>query len=58
MAFIDFWKKIEPKKENKFAHATYDALFTLGKLSLLLSKIRPEWCCSTKSNTLAYDTKG
>jgi Na+-transporting NADH:ubiquinone oxidoreductase subunit B len=28
MAFIDFWKKIEPKKENKFAHATYDALFT------------------------------
>jgi Na+-transporting NADH:ubiquinone oxidoreductase subunit B len=28
MALIDFWKKIEPKKENKFAHATYDALFT------------------------------
>lgn len=28
MAFIDFWKRIEPKKENKFAHATYDALFT------------------------------
>jgi Na+-transporting NADH:ubiquinone oxidoreductase subunit B len=28
MALIDFWKRIEPKKENKFAHATYDAFFT------------------------------
>jgi Na+-transporting NADH:ubiquinone oxidoreductase subunit B len=28
MALIDFLKRIEPKKENKFAHATYDAFFT------------------------------
>jgi len=28
MALIDFWKRIEPSKENQFLHATYDAFFT------------------------------
>jgi len=28
MALIDFWKRIEPKKDKKFLHATYDAVFT------------------------------
>lgn len=28
MALIDFMKRLEPKKDNKFAHATFDAFFT------------------------------
>lgn len=28
MAFIDFWKKIEPSKTSRVAHTTYDAFFT------------------------------
>ncbi len=26
---VDFWKKIEPKKEKKFLHGIYDGVFTL-----------------------------
>jgi len=26
---VEFWKKIEPSKDKKFAHGLYDGVFTL-----------------------------